>query len=413
MKILHIFDDYGTPGERALAGEGSVPTVVYSIARHAAQEGHDVTILERGQDSEIEYLDGIRYVRIKAEKLPAPPYKLIKNPTGLIRLFSDSISMALKINNFLRKEDFDVIHVHFPFAASILVNMNRSLRRKMVYTAHIGQEEIRLSAIVKDKKSSPPYLLRLLSPDLYLMKRTSSVTVMHEDLANKLLQYGFKNDSVHVIPHGMDITIFDKIDNLRIKNVQENFISEGKITVLFAATVTPHKGVEYLAKAADILINKEKLNVRFILAGNTELNKEFVGGVKKYIDERCLSKDVIIAGLQPIEELKALYSSSDIFVYPLLGHGGVAISILEAMAAGLPIIATNIGGLPMQVREGYNGFLAKPANEKQLAERIRYLIENEEERVRMGENSRKLAREEFDWRKIAERYLKVYKEIAG
>jgi glycosyltransferase involved in cell wall biosynthesis len=113
----------------------------------------------------------------------------------------------------------------------------------------------------------------------------------------------------------------------------------------------------------------------------------------------------------PYDDLKALYRVSDIFVYPLLGYGGVAISLLEAMAAGLPLIATNIGGLPTQVRDGWNGFLVEPANEKQLAEKIKYLIDHPEERIKMGINSRKLAEGEFNWDKIAEKYIEVYKKV--
>jgi glycosyltransferase involved in cell wall biosynthesis len=81
------------------------------------------------------------------------------------------------------------------------------------------------------------------------------------------------------------------------------------------------------------------------------------------------------------------------------------------LASGKPLIGSKVGGVLMQIRDGWNGFLVEPGDEKLLADKIRYLIENEEERVRMGENSRKLAKEEFDWEKIAEKYLKIYEDI--
>jgi len=97
---------------------------------------------------------------------------------------------------------------------------------------------------------------------------------------------------------------------------------------------------------------------------------------------------------------------------PSCGEGD-PIALKEALASGKPLIGTKVGGIPAQIKDGWNGFLVEPGNEKQLAEKIRYLIDNPEERERMGKNSRKLAREEFDWKKIAERYLKIYEEVIG
>ncbi|RLF07945.1 MAG: glycosyltransferase family 4 protein, partial [Thermoprotei archaeon] len=99
------------------------------------------------------------------------------------------------------------------------------------------------------------------------------------------------------------------------------------------------------------------------------------------------------------------------FVLPSLEEG-FGVVLTEALASGKPLVGSNVGGIPAQIKDGWNGFLVESGNEKQLAEKIRYLIDNPEERERMGENSRKLAREEFDWEKIAERYLKVYEEVA-
>jgi len=175
--------------------------------------------------------------------------------------------------------------------------------------------------------------------------------------------------------------------------------------VMFSGTVTPRKGVEYLVKAAEIL--KEN-NVLFLIVGNTNLDREYANKVMEYTKQRNLK--VRFTGFVPYRDLKALYSACDIFVLPSFEEGDPLV-LKEALASGKPLIGTKVGGIPMQIIDEWNGFLVRPGNEKQLAEKIRYLIENEEERERMGKNSRRLAEEVFEWKKITERYLEVYESI--
>jgi glycosyltransferase involved in cell wall biosynthesis len=399
MKILHIFDDYGTPGERALAGQGSVPTVVYYLAKYVARK-HDVTILERdhGILPKEEFIDGIRYVRIGADKLPAAPYKLVKSFSGLTRLIRDASNIARKTNKFIVREDFDVVHVHFPFASSILVNLNVKLRDKMVYTAHIGEERKRFAL-----DSTAPLALKLFSPDLYLMKRVRKSVVLNGPLKEKLVKKGIPEERLEVIPNGVNVEDFN-VSEEEIERVKKKYGLEG-IVVMFAGTITPRKGVFELIRATEILNRKDTL---FLIVGNLDLDREYSQKVMEYAKSKGINAK--FTGFVPYKDLKALYSACDIFVLPSLeeGHG---IVLTEAMASGKPLIGSNVGGIPMQIRDGWNGFLVEPGDEKLLAEKIEYLIENEEERVRMGKNSRKLAKEEFDWEKIAEKYLKVYEDI--
>jgi len=406
MKIIHLVDDH----HRVLLGCGSVPTVIWNIAKYTSEKGHEVTILERrwkGLNYE-EKIKGIRFKRFDLKicsniPLKDQPYRLIKSPLGLTRFILDRVDFAIKLNKYLKKEDFDVIHVHVPFAANILINLNKDLRNKMIYTAHVGEEKKRFAL-----DSSSPLLLKLFSPDLYLMKRIKKSVVLNEPLKDKLVKRGIKEDKLEVIPNGVSVEEFN-VSNEEMERVKKRYgLEEDKVTVMFAGTITPRKGIVYLIKAAKILL-EEEYKVKFILCGNTSLELGYVEEVKEIINSYNLP--VELTGIVPYDDLKALYSACDVFVLPSFeeGHG---ITLTEAMASGKPLIGTKVGGIPAQIKDGWNGFLVEPGNEKQLAEKIRYLIDNPEERERMGENSRKLAREEFDWKKIAERYLKVYEEVA-
>jgi glycosyltransferase involved in cell wall biosynthesis len=174
---------------------------------------------------------------------------------------------------------------------------------------------------------------------------------------------------------------------------------------MFAGTVTPRKGVLELMRAAELL---NRRNVLFLIVGNLDLDREYARKVMEYAESKKINAK--FTGFVPYEDLKALYSACDVFVLPSLeeGHG---LALTEAMASGKPLIGSNVGGISMQIRDGWNGFLVEPGNVKQLVEKIQYLVENEEERMKMGRSSRRLAEEKFSWEEVVEKYLKIYEEV--
>ena len=408
MRILHIFDDYGTPGERALPGEGSVSSIVYYLAKYAVVKGHDVTILERdhGTLPETEIIDGIKFVRIKAGNLSAPPYRLIQSPTGLLKLLSDGYSVARKLQKFVKENNFDAIHVHFPFASSILITLNKELREKIVYTAHIGEETKRFNL-----SSKLPLALKIFSPDLYLMKRVKKNVVLNEPLKLKLVSKGFTEERLKVIPNGVAVDEYGGFSDEEIGGIKEKYGMTGKTTVLFVGTITPRKGVETLIKAAELLVNSYgQRDVLFLLVGNLSLDKEFGEKEKEYVKSHNLDIYIKFTGFVSREDLKVLYIACD-FLILLSFEEGFAVALTEAMSSGKPLIGTNVGGIPMQVKDGWNGFLVEPNNEQQIADKMKYLVDHPVERERMGRNSRILAEEKFDWSKIIKSYLQVYEEM--
>ncbi|MEM2144385.1 MAG: glycosyltransferase family 4 protein [Candidatus Jordarchaeaceae archaeon] len=401
LKTIHIYDGH----ERVFLGEGSVPSVVYLLSKYTAKLGHDVTILERrwqGTNYEEKNEDSVRFLRfdlnicsnISNKEIVA---EQIKKPVGALRLLLDRFFFAFKAIRY-KLDEYDVIHVHLPFSANVIINLKRELRKKMIYTAHIGEETKRLAL-----DSSAPLALRLFSPDLYLMKRVAKTVVLNEPLKMKLIAKGVPAEKLEVIPNGVNVEEFS-IPKAEIERVKIKYGLEG-VVVMFAGTVMPRKGVEYLIKSGEILEDK---NVLFLIVGNLNIDKEYAEKVMDYAKKKRINAK--FTGFVPYEDLKALYSACDVFVLPSFEEGD-PIALKEALASGKPLIGSNVGGIPMQIKDGWNGFLVEPANEKQLAEKIEYLVENGEERLRMGRNSRKLA-EEFDWKKIAEKYIKVYESVA-
>jgi len=404
MKILHVYDEH----ERVFPGEGSGPSIVYNLAKRVAAMGHEVTILERrwkGLKSK-EKLDGINFIRIKLHFCSSisrkePPQVLIRKPIGLLRFIADRTEFAIKTLIHLTKNPYDIIVLHFPFAAVILVALAKKLRPRMIYTEWIV-----------------PFPFGRISPDLYIMKRVGMTIVEHRNIYHKLVHdYKISRDKVIYIPTCVDTEEFypqndeNVLSFLRreFKNKYKINISKEEIFLLYVGPFTPRKGLETLVKAVNILVNElgHKEILLLIKATMVEKNLDYI--LSLIIQSKLTENVRVITEHISNDEMKNLYHITDICIAPFLKDGST--SVLEPLACGKPLVGAEIEELFPMIIDGWNGLLFKPGDEKDLAKKIEYLIKHPPERKRMGQNSRKLAEEEFDCRKVAEKYLSVYRKL--
>ncbi len=277
----------------------------------------------------------------------------------------------------------------------------------MFYTCHLGEWGL-LGQTLGLLESLHLFL------DPYLMRRVSKVIALNEAAKQSFVSRGkVKAENVVVVHNGVDTGFFEP--DIDSRQATEAYGLEGKHVVLFVGRLARIKGVEHLLKAADIVVNRFGYrNMLFMLVGPPSFDATekpmTMGEVLNYIEQHQLEKNIILAGSLPLEDLRILYAACDIFALPSLAEGGPLVT-LEAMASGKPVIGTKVGDMPHHIRDGWNGFLIDPANEQQLAEKMKYLIDNPEERKRMGANSRKYAEEEFDWSQVTERLLEIYQTI--
>jgi len=314
---------------------------------------------------------------------------------------------ALSVSSYLRqnRSKIDFIHVHLTSIGLIVSILNRRLRGKMVYTCHLGEWEL------SGRKLSLFERVHLFL-DPFLMRRVHKVIALNDSARERFVSKSrISADKIVVVHNGVDTDFFRPYTDTG-ESTRKKYGLEGKLALLFVGRMARIKGVEHLVKAANMLVNDFGYgNVVFLLVGpfsfdatEKPINKEEMLG---YIKRHQLDRNIVLTGSLRLEEVRALYAASDIFVLPSLAEGDPLVT-LEAMASGKPVIGTRVGGIPHHIRDGWNGFLIDPANEQQLASRIKYLIDNPEERKSMGENSRKYAEEKFDWEKVAERLLEVY-----
>jgi len=318
----------------------------------------------------------------------------------------NAILFTLKVSGYLKRnsENIDILHLNLTSLGIILSILNSRLRRKMFYTSHVGHW-----ALARKRLGILERIYLFL--DSYLMRRVAKVIALNDSARESFISLGkVKAENIAVVPNGVDTDFFNP--SIDVEETVKRYGLEGKLTVLFVGRLAKIKGVEYLVKAADIIVNdfgcKDTL---FLLVGphtfdavEKPINME---EMLSYIRHHQLERNIILTGLLSIEDVRALYVAGDIFVLPSLAEADPLVT-LEAMASGKPIVGTKVGGIPRQIHDGWNGFLVDPGDERQLADKIKYLIDNPEERKGMGANSRRYAEEEFDWRKVAERLSLVY-----
>lgn len=182
----------------------------------------------------------------------------------------------------------------------------------------------------------------------------------------------------------------------------------GEIILFTCGRLEMQKGFDILLNAMDMLNRKGKLErVQLFIAGSGPLYDTLSDLIKKL----NLAKHVKLLGHIPREELAKRYALSDIFVLPTRFES-FGIVLLEAMASGLPIIATNTTAVPELVRNGVNGILVPPEDPIELSRAISDLIDDDEKRVMMSKNSLRLSRSiYYTWDRIVTDLERVYARI--
>lgn len=400
MRVVHLYDGH----ERVRDGRGSVPDVVWNNARHVARAGHDVWVLERqwrGLGPAATH-DGVRFRRLDLptgsdEPWTDVPYEMVRDPLGALRLVVDRTAFAMAALRRL-PDDPDVVHVHLPFAAAVLATLRPGLARRMVYTAHLGETERRVT--------EPRF-----SPDVYLAKRAARTVALNDGMREAFLGRGVPASRVTVVPNGVDVGRFDDVPADRRRAVRRRYDLGDGPTLLFVGTVTPRKGVVDLVAATERAVGgRGDLEVDVVVVGDLDLDPEYVETVRRAVEDAGLEGTVTLTGFVDESELRALYATADGFVLPSYEEGS-SVAVTEALAAGLPVVATRIPGVERQVADGRNGLLCDPGDVEGLAAAIRRLLDAED-RAALGEESRRRA-EELSWPSVTERLLSVYEEVAA
>ena len=288
----------------------------------------------------------------------------------------------------------DIIHVHHLSLISWVARYIKALKNiKYIVTTHGSC----FNNLLVNKKYVP------MCEDA--IRHANAITTVSGNTRSRFLKSFGKGyaKNFFIIPGGIDMKMFPAQPNkTAIKKLEKKYKLKDKKLVLFCGRLTSEKGAKYLITAA-----KDIQGEVFIVGDGPE--RQFLN---QLIARKNL-KNVHLLGYMTHEKIIDLYYRADVFVAPSVVEEALGLSILEAMAARTPVIATRKGGIPLLVKQNHNGLFVKPRNAQKIADACNKLINNDELRAKMGENARKTVEEKFTWDKSGLKFHRLYKKIAG
>jgi len=225
-----------------------------------------------------------------------------------------------------------------------------------------------------------------LEKALLFKMRYDKVVSVSEDF----LQYPNINNDIQVIHNGVDINLFDQM------NQKKNPI----FTLLFVGRLHSQKGLTYLLRAIKSVVERG-VKLRLHIIGNGDEKQDLLEEVKRL----GIGSYVRFFGKVFGNDLIREYKASHAFILPSI-YEGQPLTILEAWAAKLPVVATRVGGIPNIVDDGVDGFLVDPRNEKDLAAAILRCMSADH--LSMGERGYQKVKEKFSWDKTASAFFDLY-----
>ncbi len=356
---------------------GGVTEHVYHLDRCFRSWGHDVKIIAPCDEDEEGLQDNV--VRVGGSIVTLP----FAGSRSRITL---SPSIYRPVKKLLKREQFEVIHLHEPLMPALPLVVLRHSHAVNVGTFHAYRE------------NRHPFI-GPMQPVLQKFVNKLDAKICVSEAARDLISRYFPDD-YQIIPNGIDAQYFG---GPHIEPIER--FCDGRPNILFVGRMDKRKGFHYLLEAFALVIQAIP-DARLIVVG--AYSKEDKEPFVKYAYEHHLSGAKFVGRVSP-EELPRYYKTCDLFCAPSTGFESFGIVLLEAMAAGKPIVATNIAGYRSVLEDGREGRLVEPKNEHALAEAIIHVLRDPALRAAMGEQGRRKA-EQYDWPIVARRVLGVYEQ---
>lgn len=363
---------------------GGIGNSAFHFSRLLTSAGHDVTVFTPNYNNETgeEKIENFTVVRLS-------PWLKIGNAAFIPQLFC-----------YLA--DFDIVHFHYPFfGACKAILLNKILRRKTKLVVHYHMD-----TTAAGPKGVIFSLYRYFVLPLVISFADAITCASLDYIDDSFIKSNFTKqpDKFHEIGFGVDLEKF--------KSRQRDRRQSEKNILFVAGLDRAHyfKGLETLLEAVKLIVGDKRINLNFKMqiVGDGELRPNY----EKKVKDLGLENQVEFIGQVSERELINYYQLADVFVLPSINQGeAFGLVLLEAMACGAPVIASNLPGVRDVFKNGEQGFYFMPGNADELSKRILTILTGNVTADNFSRSARELAEQKYSWDKVRENLNKVYEDL--
>ena len=291
----------------------------------------------------------------------------------------------------VRKIKPDILHAHYIFGYGL-------------FGAFANYHPFVVSAWGSDILIDPKGSILKRQITKYVLKKTDLITCDAEHMKKAMFELGADHQKIYIIYFGIDTKKFSPQESS--EKIREAFDMPNSPVIISLRTLEPIYDVESLITAIPQVL-KESPEAKFVIAGRGSQEVK----LKELAKSLGVSDSIIFVGFILNDELPKYLASSNIYVSTSLSDAGIAASTAEAMACGLSVVITDFGDNRNWVEDGVSGFIVPLKDPKALAEKIIYLLKNEDVRMKFGKINRKIIEDRNNYYKEMEKMENNYIEL--
>jgi glycosyltransferase involved in cell wall biosynthesis len=377
---------------------GGTGAYVYYLSNELLKNGYQIYVVtgsNQTQDIQVNPQLGVSFLKIP--KMP------------IVKSFMLAANSNRKLNSVRDTAHIDITHPQLPLTPNFAVPP--TFGKTLVCTVHStwkgeaeairGEPYSRLNANEKFLVSFN-WFLRFFEEGM-LARARKIIAVSHFTKWELINYYKIPEGKIRVIHNGVDISKFKPATDKRKVKAELGF-NPDEIAIVSVGRLYARKGLFTLIESMPAVV-KRFPNAKFIISGKGQSDE--MHKLLMYAEKLSVKDNIIFTGYYPDKKLPKLYQAADIFAFSTF-YEHHPFAVLEALATGLPVVTTTVGGIPETIESGKNGFLVEPFNPKTFGEKILYLLEHPAFAKEMGAQARKTIVENYDWRIVVKDAIKVY-----